>query len=63
MKILIQVKAKQNTFVSTVLSGFLEYFDDLLQHLGSLFQQDCPDHLPPTAAPQCYTNDFSFLPL
>lgn len=59
MQLLLQVKANQNSFVSIVLStGLLEYFDDLFQHLGALFQQDCPDHLPPTIAPQCYTNDF-----
>lgn len=64
MQLLIQVKANQNTFVSIVLStGLLEYFDDLFQHLGALFQQDCPDRLPPTIAPQCYTNEFFLLPL
>lgn len=47
MQLLIQVKAKQSTFVSTVLSiGLLEYLNDLFQHLGALFQQDCPDPLP-----------------
>lgn len=59
LQLLIQVKAKQNTFLSAVFSaGLLEYVDDLFQHLGALSQQDCPDHLPPTTAPQCYTNDF-----
>lgn len=63
MQLCTQVKAKQNTFVSIVLpTGLLEYFGDLFQHLGALFQQDCPDQLPPTIAPQCYTNDFFLLP-
>lgn len=44
----IQVKAKQDTFVSTGLSGLIEYFHGQLQHLGHCSNSSVLMIFPPT---------------